>query len=310
MSRKALLFSGQGSQYVGMLKDVHDNFKLAKKMIKKAKDVLGFDIKKICFEGPEEVLKETRYTQPAIFLHSAINYDLTKENLEYIAVAGHSVGEYAALYAAGVLEFEDALKLVAKRGELMFKAGEELPGTMFAVIKLADSKVIDVCEDLTAKGNGNVVVAANFNSPGQVVVSGSRDYLRAHAVKFKEAGARMVKELVVSGAFHSPLLNSAQEELEEAINSTKFKDAEVDVYSNVTATPIRNADEIKEALIKQLTSPVLWTQTLRAMQDKYINDFIEIGPSSVLQSLVKRTIFDAEASGIDTAEEINQILNK
>jgi len=167
----ALLFSGQGSQYVGMVKDLFDSYYIAKELVEKADEILGF-----CFNGPIETLKETRYTQPAIFLHSSIIFEILKEKLSFSAVAGHSVGEYAALYAAGVLNFDDAIKLVSLRGKLMFEAGNILPGTMFAVINLDDSKVVEICEKLTESGNGNIVVAANFNSPGQVVVSGSRDY--------------------------------------------------------------------------------------------------------------------------------------
>lgn len=307
--KTALLFSGQGSQYVGMLKDVYEQFEPAKKLIDRADELLAYKLSDICFSGPVEKLKETRYTQPAIFLHSAVNYFLTKELQEFTAVAGHSVGEFAALYAAGVLNFDDALRLVAKRGELMFTAGEELPGTMFAVINLSDDKIKEVCDSLTKNGEGNVVVAANYNSPGQVVVSGSRDYLRENAEKFKEAGARMVKELAVSGAFHSPLLGSAQSKLEAVIAETEFNNAEVPVYSNVYARPLTDAAELREALVKQLTSPVLWTQTLQKQFENGINRFVEIGPDNVLQGLVKRTLNDVEIAGIDKAEDISNYLN-
>lgn len=306
--KTALIFSGQGSQYVGMMNDSYNQFPVAKELINQADEISGFELSKICFNGPTELLKETRYTQPAIFLHSAVNFELTKSKLNFAAVAGHSVGEYAALFAAGVIDFEAALKLVVKRGDLMFNAGEEIPGTMFAVINLSDEKVLEVCKDLTENGNGRIIVAANFNSPGQVVVSGSREYLRENANKFKDAGARMVKELVVSGAFHSPLLNSAQSELENAINSTKFSDAKIPVYTNVFAKPTMNADEIRKALIEQLISPVLWTQTLYNMFADEIVNFIEIGPGNILQGLVKRTIKDASIIGIDKITEINQLL--
>lgn len=308
MMKTALLFSGQGSQYVGMLQDTYQNSSKAKSLIDLADEILDYKLSEICFEGPVEKLKETRYTQPAIFLHSAVNFELTKSKLQFDVVAGHSVGEYAALFAAGVLDFESALKLVAKRGELMFNAGENIPGTMFAVINLSDEKVVEVCKDLTENGNGNIVVAANFNSPGQVVVSGSRDYLRDNSIAFKEAGARMVKELIVSGAFHSPLLNSAQNELEIAINSSNFNSTEIPVFSNVFAKPITNAADIKSALIKQLTSPVLWTQTLNNQSDYGVKQFIEIGPGSVLQGLGKRTLNEANISGIDKFEDIQNFL--
>ncbi len=304
----ALLCVGQGSQYVGMIKDLAEKFPLAEELIKKADEILDYPLSEICFEGPIDRLKQTRYTQPALFVHSAIAFELAKDKLKYDAVAGHSVGEYAALYAAGVLTFEDALRLVSLRGQLMFTAGEEVPGTMFAVINLDDDKLIEVCNKLSDNSDGNVVVAANFNSPGQIVVSGSAQYLRDNINAFKEAGARMVKELVVSGAFHSPLMKPAQNELEKAINSIEFKDAQVPVYANVTAKPLTNSNEIRNALVAQLTAPVLWTQTLNNMKADGFDKFIELGPGQVLQGLVKRTISDAEAFGLDKAEEIENFL--
>jgi len=297
--KTALLFSGQGSQYVGMLKDISENSELAQELINRANDVIGFDLADICFNGPIETLKETRYTQPAIFLHSAVIYSILKNKLDFYAVAGHSVGEYAALFSAGVLKFEDALKLVAKRGKLMFEAGTQLPGTMFAVINLDDDKVKEVCKELTENGNGKVVVAANFNSPGQIVVSGSAGYLRANVEEFKKAGARMVKELVVSGAFHSPLMEPAKLELESEINSIEFSDAKVPVYVNVTAKPVSDIKSLKQYLIDQLISPVLWTDTMKNMKTDGISKMIEIGPGNVLQGLAKRTIDDIEIDGID-----------
>lgn len=305
---KVLLFSGQGSQYVGMMKDLAEKSQKAKELIQKADEILGFELSKICFEGPIETLKETRYTQPAIFLHSAVVFELIKDKIEFSATAGHSVGEYAALYASGVLSFESALKLVAKRGQLMFTAGEDLPGTMFAVINMPDEKVSEVCEKLTDADAGNYVVAANFNSPGQVVVSGSRDYLRENIGAFKEAGARLVKELVVSGAFHSPLMKPAQNELEIAINSVEFSNAAKPVYSNVYAKPLNNSEEIKSALIEQLTSPVLWTQSLNQMQIDGISDYMEIGPGNVLQGLTKRTLKEVNISGADKFEDVEKII--
>jgi [acyl-carrier-protein] S-malonyltransferase len=306
----ALMFVGQGSQYVGMMKDLYEKFPSAKQQIEKADSILGYNISNICFEGPIEILKETRNTQPALFLHSAVIFDLIKDKIQFNAVAGHSVGEYAALYSAGVLSFENALKLVSLRGKLMFEAGENEPGTMFAVIGLDDDKVIEVCRLLTENGNGNVVVAANFNSPSQVVVSGSAGYLRENANKFKEAGAKMVKELVVSGAFHSPLMKPAQEKLETAIHSIDFNHANVPVYSNVFAKPLTKAIEIKEALIKQLTFPVLWTQTLIEMKSNGIGKFIEIGPGNVLQGLAKRTLDSVETLGYDKSLEIETLLSQ
>lgn len=304
--KTALLCSGQGSQYVGMMKDLFDNSNIAKEIIQKADEILDFSLSEICFNGPMDVLKQTRFTQPAIFLHSAVLYELLKDKLVFDAVAGHSVGEYAALYIAGVIEFEDAIRLVSLRGQLMYSAGEELPGTMFAVLNLDDDKVIEVCNKLNQNDNDAVVVAANFNSPGQVVVSGSRDYLRNNINAFKEAGAKLVKELVVSGAFHSPLMKPAQLELEKAINTIEFKNAKVPVYSNVYAKPLTNAGEIKNALIAQLTAPVLWTQSLRQMFDDGITRFVELGPGQVLQGLVKRTLENVEILGYDKFDDLQK----
>ncbi|MEJ5245270.1 MAG: ACP S-malonyltransferase [Bacteroidota bacterium] len=304
--KTALLCSGQGSQYVGMMKDLFDNSNIAKEIIQKADEILDFSLSEICFNGPMDVLKQTRFTQPAIFLHSAVLYELLKDKLVFDAVAGHSVGEYAALYIADVIEFEDAIRLVSLRGQLMYSAGEELPGTMFAVLNLDDDKVIEVCSKLNQNDNDAVVVAANFNSPGQVVVSGSRDYLRNNVNAFKEAGAKLVKELVVSGAFHSPLMKPAQLELEKAINTIEFKNAKVPVYSNVYAKPLTNADEIKNALIAQLTAPVLWTQSLRQMFDDGITRFVELGPGQVLQGLVKRTLENVEILGYDKFDDLQK----
>ena len=302
----ALLFSGQGSQYVGMIKGLADEFPQAKARMEHADKILGFSLSTICYEGPAETLKETRYTQPALFVHEAILVDLLRDKLEFSAVAGHSLGEYSALYAAGVLGFEDALKLVALRGELMFRAGEDKSGTMLAVIGLADEVVNDICERLN--GNDGVIVAANYNSPGQVVVSGSADFLRQHITTFKEAGARMVTELPVSGAFHSPLLDSAKERLAEAIHSTKFNDSSVDVYCNISGKPKKNTDALRNSLIEQLVSPVRWTETMMNMQSAGITNFIEIGPGKVLQGLVKRTLTGTTFSGFDTAADVLKVL--
>ncbi|GAB1372556.1 ACP S-malonyltransferase [Candidatus Kapaibacterium sp.] len=304
--KRVIMFSGQGSQYVGMMAGLYDKYDSAKSTIEKANEILEFDLKSICFDGPIDILKETRYTQPAIFLHSAVLFDLLKDKLEFSATAGHSVGEYAALYAAGVIEFEDALKLVSKRGNLMFSAGEVLPGTMFAVINLADDKLEALCNELNEIGKPNVVVPANYNSPGQIVISGSKDFLRENSIKFKEAGARMVTELVVSGAFHSPLMEPAKKMLAETINSITFKDAKVPVYSNVYAKPLTKADEIKSALIDQLTSPVKWAQSLSRLKEDGFNSFFELGPGNVLQGLAKRTLQEIEILGCDKPEDVEK----
>ncbi len=302
--KTALLFSGQGSQYVGMMKDLAENRLRASEFLKNTDDLLGYSLSNICFNGPVDKLKETRYTQPALFVHEALIMNLIDGKMKYDAVAGHSVGEYAALFAAGVLNFENALKLVSLRADLMFRAGEYEPGTMFAIVNLDDDKVIEICNKLTDEGNGKVVVAANFNSPGQIVVSGSAQYLRDNISVFKNAGAKLVKELEVSGAFHSTLMLPAKNKLESAINSIPFNDAKVPVYVNVSSKPLTKAEDIKYALIMQLTSPVLWTQSLLAMKKSGIEKFIEIGPGTVLQGLVKRTLQDVEISGIDKFDNI------
>ena len=303
--KKVALYSGQGSQYVGMLKDYYENSIEAKNLIDNADRILGYSLSDICFNGPADKLKETRYTQLAIFLHSAIISNLTKSHISIDAVAGHSVGEYAALYSAGVISFEDAIKLVSLRGELMFTIGENEPGTMFAVIGMEDEALIDLCKELNIEGN--VVVPANFNSPGQIVVSGSRDYLRENAGIFKERGARMAMELPVSGAFHSPLMRPAQEKLAEAINNIEFKNASVPVYTNVDAMPETESESLKTKLIEQLTAPVLWTQTLNNLQNDGFTDFVEMGPGNVLQGLCKRTLKDINISGFDKLQDIENV---
>jgi len=294
------IFPGQGSQRVGMLSDWIESRHGINSLLAKANDILGFDIKTIMSDGPKELLTETRYTQAALYLHSAIVSDYVKESGHIpVAVAGHSVGEYAALYSAGVIDFWAGLKLVKLRGELMFRAGETNPGTMFAIIGLEDEKVNVLCEELSDLDSENIIVAANYNCPGQLVVSGSRDYLREVAPKFKEAGARMVKELQVSGAFHSPLMASAKEKLAEKINSTKFSGANVPVFTNVEAVPEKDAHKLKELLISQLTSPVRWSEIMLNMYSFGINKFTEIGPGKVLGGLVKRSLSDVEIKSVD-----------
>ncbi|MFP4370193.1 MAG: ACP S-malonyltransferase [Candidatus Kapaibacterium sp.] len=304
--KTALLFSGQGSQYVGMLKDVSEKYPEVQKMAEIADNKAGFKISQILYNGPADMLKETRFTQPALCLHSSAIFSLVKDKIEYSGVAGHSVGEYAALFAAGVLSFEDAMQLVSLRGKLMFSTGQRYPGTMFAVIGLEDEKVEEVCKKLSDNEDGNVVVPANHNCPGQLVVSGSAEFLRENANEFKEAGARMVKELQVSGAFHSPLMQPAKDELENAIADTQFSDAKVPVYVNISGKPLTKADELRQALIDQLTSPVKWTQTIKQMKDDSFEKYIEIGPGNVLQGLVKRTIEGVEIEGLDKAEDIEK----
>lgn len=304
MGKQVLLFSGQGSQYKGMFSDYVEVSAEAKSKMEQADKILGYSISEIMADTESDRLTETRYTQPALYIHSTLAFEYARTEIDFAAVAGHSVGELAALYAAGVYDWETGLRLVAKRGELMFGAGEKKPGTMFAVVGAEDEAVIEMAEKLTNEGKGNVVVAANFNSPGQIVVSGDKDYLTENALRFKEVGAKLVKELNVSGAFHSPLLAEAKDELGKAINEADFKDAKVDVYQNIDAKAHRSATEIKENLIAQLTGSVLWTQTLKALESDGFTDFIEIGPGKVLQGLVKRTLSDANIKGIDKYSDV------
>ncbi len=303
---RALLFSGQGSQYVGMAKGLHASVPSIRTLIDHANDVLGYALSDIMFNGPEESLKETRYTQPALFVHEAVLVDHLRSVLHMNAVAGHSLGEYSALYAAGVLSFDDALRLVQLRAQLMFDAGLKIPGTMAAIVGMDDDAVRALCEELNGV-DGNVIVAANFNSPGQVVISGSAEYVRACMPRFKEAGAKIVKELQVSGAFHSPLLAEAQAPLAEQMCATTFNDASVDVYTNVHARAERSGSALREAAIAQLTSPVQWTNTLLAMQAAGITHYTEIGPGKVLQGLVKRTITATTIDGIDTLADVHAL---
>lgn len=309
MSKTACIFSGQGSQYVGMMSDLVRDFDHAALRMKQACEIAGFPLDAICFEGPAETLKETRYTQPALFLHEAILWDLVKDKLAYDAFAGHSLGEYSALYAAGVVSFEDAMRLVLLRGSLMFTAGNEKPGTMFAVIGMSDELVISLCKELSSDG---IIVPANFNSPGQIVLSGDAEYVRSKAHVFKEAGARMVTELQVSGAFHSPLMRSAAEELGKAIDTVTFNHPIKPVFPNVTAKPVTASEELKHLLLEQLTAPVLWAQSMQSMHESGVNTFCEIGPGKVLQGLVKRTINDPELSigGIDTSNDVRTLLGQ
>ncbi|MDC1068194.1 ACP S-malonyltransferase [Candidatus Kapabacteria bacterium] len=302
-----VLFSGQGSQYVGMANDIFSNSDVAKDLINSADDILGYNLSKIMFEGPSEKLRETRYTQVAIFLHSAVLFELLKTKIEVLAAAGHSVGELSALYSSGVIGFEDAIKLVSTRGELMYKAGLEKPGTMFAIIGLADENIDDICAKLNDPKNGNILVPANYNSPGQVVISGSRDYLKNSVEKFKDSGARIVKELQVSGAFHSPLLESARDEFSQLLDTISFKDASFPIYTNVDAESETDSQLLKDKLKLQLVSPVKWSQSLVAMKDSGISNFIELGPGKVLQGLVKRTLSDVSISGYDKYSDIEKI---
>ncbi len=300
----AFLFTGQGSQVVGMGSSLFNESNSVKQLIEKANDLVGYSLSTIMFEGPEDTLKETRYTQPALFLHEAAILSVLGDKLKPDCVAGHSLGEFSAYYAAGVLSFEDTLSIVCLRGSLMFEAGSKEKGGMLAVLGLENSVVESICTDLN--NNGKVVVPANYNSPGQIVVSGKDKDIDDSMELFKSAGASMVKKLVVSGAFHSPLMEYAKESLATKIQNTSFLAPKYPVYPNVTATKTTNPKLLKELCIQQLTSPVRWAQTLEQMDNDGVDSYIEIGPGKVLQGLVKRTIKGASFMGIDTYSDCKQ----
>ncbi len=297
--KTAFLFPGQASQYVGMGRDLADTFDEARVLFSAADEIMGVELSRICFEGPEDLLKETRYTQPAIFVHSIIVSRLL--GATPAAAAGHSLGEYSALVTADAIRFEDALRLVKKRGELMQEAGTRAPGTMAAVIGAEEELVNEVCLEVSVN---HVVQAANFNSPGQIVISGSIEGVQEAMSILKSRGVRMVKLLPVSGAFHSPLMQYAQDELGAVLKQTPIADAAFPIYTNVTAQPIQRADAIRSALLQQVTSPVLWEMSMRNMLADGITRFAEVGPGSVLQGLMKRIDANAEVFTIGTAEQI------
>ena len=302
MSKIAYVFPGQGSQYVGMGKDVYERSAIARELFERADSVLGVSLSKICFEGPEEELKQTKNTQPIIFLHSIV---LTKlmENNDVAMAAGHSLGEYSALVFAGAMSFEDGLRLVRLRGELMQKAGEEQKGTMAAIIGLEPSVVGEICCKAYPEG---IVQSANYNSPGQIVISGSVSGVRKAMELAKARGAKLVKELVVSGAFHSPLMQSAREGLKKALASIQIRDARIPVYANVTAKPVQKAEEIRTLLEEQLTSAVCWEESVVNMITDGARSFIEVGPGKVLQGLVKRIDGTVDVRGIDTYADVEK----
>jgi len=290
---KAFVFPGQGAQFSGMGKDLYENKSVAKDLFSKANNILGFKITEIMFEGSEEDLKQTKVTQPAIFLHSVIMARVMgTEGFRPDMVAGHSLGEFSALVASGALTFEEGLKLVARRAELMQMACEQNPSTMAAVLKMADSDVEKVLRSVSSE---HIVVAANYNCPGQIVISGSMEGIEVAGEKLKEEGGRVLP-LKVGGAFHSPLMDPAKVELEKAIQKAVFKDPVCPIYQNVNAQPVKNPDVIKSNLIAQLTSPVRWTQTVQNMIADGANSFVEVGPGKVLQGLIKKVKADAVAN--------------
>ncbi|XJR87290.1 ACP S-malonyltransferase [Elizabethkingia anophelis] len=279
---KALVFPGQGSQFVGMGLDLYDSRKEIKDLMESANDILGFDILSTMFKGTDEDLKKTKVTQPAIFIHSVAAVKAV-DALGAQMVAGHSLGEFSALVANGVLSFEDGLRLVSKRALAMQAACDANPSSMAAILGLDDDKVEEICASVEG-----IVVPANYNCPGQLVISGETKAVEEAMVKLKEAGAKRALLLPVNGAFHSPLMQPAQEELAEAINTTKFSKPIIPVYQNITTTAVSDPDEIKANLIKQLTGPVKWTQSVRNMIKDGATNFVEVGPGKTLQGLIKK----------------------
>jgi len=305
MSKTAFIFPGQGSQAVGMGKDLFEKFDAAAELYRKADEIMGFHISNLCFDGPADVLKETHITQPALYIHSYILTRLIGDKIKADVTAGHSLGEYTANAYADTFSFEDGLRLVKKRGELMKNSGQIQPGTMAAIIGLDSDKVNELCEKAS---EGKTVQPANYNCPGQIVISGDIEAVqRAMKIAKEEYGVRMAKQLEVSGAFHSDLMLTSAEELRVAIDKTSFHNAKIPVYCNVEAEPLENLELIKNALYRQLMSSVKWDDCVRHMIKDGVKKFYEIGSGKVLTGLVKKIDSSVECFNISSAADLEQI---
>jgi len=297
--KKVFLFPGQGSQFVGMAKDLFDQFQFAKDRFRKAENILGYNLAEIAFEGPDDILKQTQFTQPSIFVHSIIINDfLSSKGISPSAVAGHSLGEFSALVSAQALSFDDALSIVKVRANEMAKAGNLHPGSMAAILGADENQLETICNQ------SGIVVPANLNAPGQVVISGEIDSVTNAISTAKEIGIRRALPLNVSGAFHSPLMTSARVPLLEALDSVNFNDAKIPVYQNVNAEPVTKADELKSNILKQLESPVRWSEIISNMSRDGFTSFLEVGPGKVLQGLNKRILAEHESSSIGTKDQL------